>query len=218
MRPIHAIASALAALALAVGAVTAWQGAHEEGGPPPAPVDPGGVRDVLYARPFVLEQGYANTWREEQPLVTAGWLLVLEVDTDRVVPRQMLEPVLYVQGDTAESINQGWPSGRVVVLAPAPEGADGKPAALESLRAWFGPPELPERIDQADLALEGARADELGLAAFAPERFAAARARGGALLELPDRIPLERLAAELVLEFAPGEEQLARSLLVPLSR
>lgn len=217
MKPIHTLLAALLVLVLIGGAVVAVQGGDEGGAPPPAPTEPGGVSAVIYARPFVLDQGFQHSWRAERPLVTTGWLLVLEVERDYVTPREMLEPVLYVGDEVAERVNRGWPSGRLVVIAPTLEGADGLPVGVNP-RAWFGPPELPERIDAAALVTELARADAAGIQAGTSERFAAARERGGALLQLPDRLPLERLAAELVLELAPGEEELAHSLLVPLSR
>lgn len=218
MRPIHRTLAVLLAVALAGGAVIAWQGTRLEGAPPAPPVDPGGVRGLLYARPFVLDTGYEHSWRAERPYTTAGWLLVLEADAARVHPRELLEPVLYVEGDVAERVNRGWPSGHLVVIAPAPEGPDGRPAPLSTLRAWFGPPALPEQIDQEAVTVELARADQAGIQSFPNARFEAARTRGGALLELEDHVALERLAAELVLEYAPEDAALANSILLPLNR
>src|SRR5262245_27654193 len=63
---------------------------------PPIPATPAAVKNILYARQFKLEQGYEFEWRADHPKVTAGWLVVLEVDPDLVYPRNVAEPVLYV--------------------------------------------------------------------------------------------------------------------------
>ena len=149
----------------------------------------------------------------------AGYLLVLEVDPDFVAPRQLAEPVLYVGAETAERVNHGSPSGRAVVLVPAPRGADGLPALdLAHSPIYFGGARLPESVDLASARDELALAQQAGLRPIAPERIATALSAGGGLLQLADKTALERHAAQLVLRLAPGEEDLARNLLVPLSR
>ena len=54
------------------------------------------------ARPFTLQTPYRNDWSKERAMVSAGVLVVLEVDPALVVPRDSLEPVLYA-GDVAVS-------------------------------------------------------------------------------------------------------------------
>lgn len=205
--------------AVGASAITAWQ---SRGGPPspPAPSDRvRGVIDVLYARPFRLAEGYTHWFRRERPTAAAGYLIVLDVDPDLVVPRQLYEPVLYVGEETAERVNHGHPSGRAVVIVPCALGPDGEPAVrLEDCPIWFGSPALPEEVGAAEVRGELAKAWGAGVRPFAAARIGAALEAGGALLLLPDKTALERVAAELVLRYAPGEEELARSLLVPLDR
>ncbi len=122
--------------------------------PPPLPPTPAPVLDVVYARPFALEQGYEFTWRKEKPLVTEGYLLVLKVNPALVYPRQSAEPVLYVGDTTAERVNVGYPSGHLVVIVP------GKLADfdLKKTLIWFGTPDLPERCTAKTIAEEREKA------------------------------------------------------------
>jgi hypothetical protein len=178
-----------------------------------------GVKDVLFAQPFTLDAAYQHDWRAERPSVSSGYLLVLEVEDAFTVPRNSLESVLYVGTQTAERLNWGTGSGRVVAICPAQVGEDGLPQLdLGSALVWYGSPELPERVDAAKVELELAEARAAGLQPLASERVAAALEAGGELVQLPDRTTLERYGAELILEWSPSEHELAQSLLAPLVR
>jgi hypothetical protein len=205
---------ALAALG-AVGA--AWMTAAPQA--PAAPAEtPRGVREVLYARPFVLEESYRHTWRSDQPEVQAGWILVLDVDPALVVPRQVAEPVLYVGDQTAERLNHGDQSGHVIAIVPSPlDLARGAPE-LDPAKAamWFGTPRLPERVDPAVIAAERAAAVRAGIAPLAASSVAKAEERGGALAVFKDRTQLEREAAALMQVWSPEDYDLARTMLAPL--
>ena len=48
------------------------------------------VRGILYAQPFALEQPAVHWWRQERPSYTAGWLVVLDVDTALVKPMNQI--------------------------------------------------------------------------------------------------------------------------------
>lgn len=208
-----------AALVLAATAITAWQAQDGPDAPPALAQRASAVQQLVYARPFRLQAPYTHAYRLERPTVEAGYVLVLEIDPELARPRQLAEPVLYVGSQTAERINHGHPSGRAVVLVPAALGPDGLPALdLAAAPMWLGTPELPERVDAASLAAERAKAEREGVRPLGAARAAAALAAGGGLLALPDKTALERFAAELVLRYAPGEEEAARSLLVPLAR
>ena len=106
---------AVATLCLIGGAVSGvplgWQ-QEEEGLLPDLPEVARGVRDVLFAQPYALDEAYTHAWRSEAPETAAGYLLVLEVDEAFTVPRDTLESVLYVGDQTAERINWGTGSGR----------------------------------------------------------------------------------------------------------
>ncbi|MCB9914259.1 MAG: hypothetical protein H6828_03795 [Planctomycetes bacterium] len=217
-------------LTLSALALTAIAGAAALRGPlgwfqapnaplPALPVQALGVRDVLLAQPFVLDEPYVHTWRAEQPGVSAGYVLVLEVEEPFTIPRNTAESVLYVGDQTAERINWGTDSGRVVALVPAPQGADGLPVLdLAQALCFYGRPELPERVDAARIAEEQALAVAQGVGPLPAARVAEALATGGEVVHLADRTTLERYAAELVLEYAPAEAELAQGLLAPLVR
>jgi hypothetical protein len=189
-------------------------------GPTPSPVreapQAGAVWDVLYARPFRLAEPYTHNWRVERPAVSAGYLLVLSVDPQAVVPRQSLEPVLQVGEQTAERINGGHLDGALVVIVPSAAGPDGLPTLdLASAPIFMGSPALPEQVDAVHLTAELASTSAI---AFAPARINQALARGGQVLDLADRVALGQEAARLVLGYAPSESDLANGLLVPYQR
>ncbi|HRT43490.1 MAG TPA: hypothetical protein P5223_15675, partial [Phycisphaerae bacterium] len=81
--------------------------------PPHIPTTPAPVEDIVYARPFTLEQGYRYIFSKERPWVTEGTLLVLKVNKDFVYPREIAMPVLYVGNQPAERLNRGHESGHV---------------------------------------------------------------------------------------------------------
>ncbi len=186
---------------------------------PTLPSEARGVRGVLFAQPYVLEQGYVHSWRAERPLTDAGFLLVLEVEEAFTVPRNTEESVLYVGEEVAERINWGAGSGRVIALVPAPLGSEGVPELdLESALIFYGSPGLPERIDAnfVQIELEAARA--AGVKALSEASILPALEAGGGVKLFADRTALERHAARLLLEYSPSEAELAEGLLVPLLR
>ena len=204
-----ALPAALALLAL-VGGATAW--VRSRPAPPPTvppSADAGAVRGVLFAQPFRLDEPYVHTWRSEAPQVREGWLVVLEVERDLVVPRQLAEPVLYVGAQTAERVNAGDVAGRLVAIVPGALDPTADPA-------WFGAPELPERVDAAAVARELAAARAAGVPPLARAPGTRPDALGHPPIALADRTALERYAAELVLVWAPEERERAEGLLAPL--
>ena len=193
---------------------------QQEDAPLPAlPDEALGVRDILMARPYVLDEPYTHAWRAERPKTAAGFVLVLEVEEPFTVPRDTMESVLYVGDQSAERINWGAGSGRVVALVPTPMGADGAPQLdLSEALVFYGRPALPERVDATWIHEELELAEAQGLQALAAERVEAALAVGGELVSFPGRFALERYAASLVLQHSPAERGLAEGLLVPLIR
>ena len=172
------------------------------------------VRGLVCARPFKLETGYRSAWRAEQPLVTAGWLLVLDVDPNLVEPRDELERVLYVGDQTAERINQGDRAARCVVVVPSAPNAQGWPASnLAMQMMWFGSEALPETIDIAALQVARAEAVAAGITPFAQADVDAALACGGQGEKLHDRTELMVRAAQWILQYAPQERDFAQGLL-----
>lgn len=177
------------------------------------------VRELLFAQPFNLRSSYAHAWRAEQPAVEAGWLVVLDVDREFVRRTQTAEPVLYVADQTAERVNDGDRSGRLIAIVPSAVGSGGGPALdLREASIWFGAPDLPEQIDRAAIAREAAAAKTRGVVARPQVEVDRAVQAGGALTTFADRTELERYAAELVMAWAPEERDFAAGLLQPLVR
>jgi len=210
---------------LLIGAAGSAQGARPAAVPAQAE-----AFTLLYARPFLLEQPYTHTWREEAPQVRSGYVLVLQAELERIRPRQTLEPVLYAGAQTAERINapraapgsaSGVPGalGQLVVLVPAPLDAQGR-VAFDPWKTpiFLGTPAFPEEVDAARVRLELARARRLGLGPpRRPKATAAARAlaRSPAPLRLPDRDALELELANLIERYSPAEVDLVRGMRVP---
>jgi hypothetical protein len=205
-----------AALVLGAGALGAWVTQRQGEDLPALPERPTGVQRLVVAQPFRLEQPYAHAWRAERPSVRAGYLLVLDVDPQLAFPRQTAMSVLYVGDQTAERVNQGHLSGRLVVLVPAPADAAGLPVLdLAAAPIWFGAPGLPEQVDAAAVRAELERARADGVRPPAAAEVERALAEGGALFTARERNDLERHAAELILRYCPQERELAEGLLVP---
>jgi hypothetical protein len=210
MKKSHSIALLAAGTALLLGgAVTAWVSNQSSALLPALPSDARSAYDVLFAQDFELSESYTHWYRAEQPAVTRGTILVLEVDPELVIPRETHESVLYVGDQTAERINKGHTSGRVVVLVPAGTGA-----SIDSQPIWFGTPALPERVDAAIIAVERQKAVRDGVKALPVARWQAARLSAGALLSLPDRAELNIYLADLVERFSPDEIDLINGMRV----
>lgn len=184
------------------------------GAAPTVVVDqPRPVNEVVLARPFILEQPFEFDWRAERPLVKSGWIIVVAVDKALVAPRQLAEPVLYVGGQTAERLNLGHGSGRLVVIVPAPLDEAGAVRSIVSAQpTFFGAAMLPEQVDAATIAREIGAAKAAGVATITAEAEAVARVRGGDLLRVHDRAALLAATAPVVRTFAPDEQDRAQLL------
>ena len=176
-------------------------------GPPPLPAQlPVADVQLLHVQPFTLETPTVHAYRAERPSYDAGVLLVLGVDPEVVQPRQTAEPVLYVGGQTAERLNAGTNSGRLVVLVPG--------AFDASAPIFFGTPELPERVDAATVARELDAARAAGIAAPAGAgSFATADTEP---LPFENDHQLRVYASDLIELHAPDEVDLISGLRAPL--
>jgi hypothetical protein len=179
---------------------------------PPLPATPAAVQRLIHAQPFVLEQGYEFEWRADRPVIKSGWLLVLQVDSALVFPRQVAEPVLYVGKTTAERINIGHQSGRVVAIVPSALGKDNEPELklAESLM-WFGNPGLPEQVDEGQVESSRVAATRHGIKPFDSESIALAR-EARALIQAENREALRNVAADLIATYSPQEAELIESI------
>ncbi len=170
---------------------------------PSLPKTPAPIKELIIARPFILQDGFRFDWRQEQPTVNRGFLLVLEVDPDLVYPRQVAEPVLFVGDQTAMRLNVGYISGRVVAVAPHTQ---------DLARIWFGTPQLPEAVTAEIVSREQRLADNKGIHPLSSGKVDAALSRGGPPLRLANFNALLKEAAELINQYAPDENDLAEIL------
>lgn len=161
-----------------------------------------GVRGLLYARPFTLEEPYRYLYVKEQPEITSGYILVLEVDTRLAQPRQTDMPVLFVGSRPAELASSGSESGRVIVLVPGDTNLADSPL-------FYGSMELPERIDRARGIQERDLALSTGIAAPTAEEIGTALAAGGEPLAVRNIDHVYHALADLILTYSPQESELA---------
>lgn len=201
-----------AALVSAATVTAAPPAAPQHAGAPAIPQTPSAVQDVLFAQPFTLAEGYPFDWSKDRPMVTSGQIVVFQVNPDLVYPRQVAEPVLYVGGISAERINIGYQSGRVIAIVPDTIGADGKAVRQDLSKAWFGTPELPERVDAARVASESRLATSAGVKALSSDKVRIARDAGGDTAKLAHKWALLGVASKLVRQYAPDEVELADQL------
>jgi hypothetical protein len=144
------------------------------------PVVPVAVEEILLARPFALEQGYASDRQSERPVVTHGFIVILRVDPVLVTPRAIRQPLLYAGRRPAELITTGYPSGILAAIVPGP-------ADLRHTAIWFGEPALPEEVDEPVIRANVAKAAEAGIRPLPAEQVEHALAVGGEMLSAPDR-------------------------------
>jgi hypothetical protein len=175
---------------------------------PPVPATPAAVDGILFAQPFTVDEPYHHEWQAERPLVSAGMILVLQVNPELVIPRQTPEPVLYVGHLTAERVNSGYPSGVVVAIVPGD-------VNLGSSPVWFGDPALPEQVTTTIIGAQRYQAVEAGIGSFGTDTVDAALRAGDQTLKAADYDALRRRAAELVRQYASGEEDLADGIMAP---
>jgi hypothetical protein len=177
---------------------------------PPVPNTPAAVDQVVYARPFSLNDGFQYQYTNEPFQVTQGTILVLKVDPKLVVPRQIGEPVLYVGKQAAMRLNQGDQSGYVVAVVP------GRVDLTKDL-VWFGTAEVPERINAARVQAERQQAEKAGIKPLSVEQAKAATDAGGERVNAQDMSSLLRdTIGNLVEKYSPQEKHLAETWRLPV--
>ena len=221
--------SSVVVATLTIAAATTWFATRTEGtpqgtqetvlgdasaSPPAGNISPMGVSRILRAVPFRLSEPYTHYYRADQPSVSEGWLVVLGVSPDLVRPTNNYQPVLYAQlpggTQTLERINQGHLDGVTVALLP---GDIDDPAGLRNAPIWFGAPEMPERLTRAMIDTETERMEDLEVFTVSEDALRTAEPQPG-VLTLADRAVLEETAAELIIQYAPGEREFAEGFLI----
>lgn len=198
-----AVAAAAVAVALALSP-RAGQAAAKSPASQPARVVP--QLELVHAETFQVAQPYTHCWRADAPLVRSGWLLVLAGDPALLQVRQMKMPVLQVGAMTAERVNTGQESGKLVVLVPGD-------FRLQDAPIFLGSPALPEELrqDQIDAELALARAD----GAVPPTAAAIAKATKEGRAYAND-YELRQRAIDLVEQYSPVEKELIAGWRAPL--
>lgn len=197
-----------AAGALAVVATFAIQAAggaptdrQQAGAPAVRPIE------LLHAQQFHVRQAFQHVWRAEKPFYQDGWLLVLGCDPHQLTLTQAKQPVLYVGEQTADRINVGDESGRVVVLVPGD-------VDLADAPIFFGGVGLPEEVLHEQIVREVALARQAGVAPHTAETIAAVTV--AAPIEVEDDYQLRLRAIDLVEQHSPQERDLIRGWRAPL--
>lgn len=172
------------------------------------PATPAPVLDIVEIQPFRLKTAYRNDWMQSRPLVSTGLLVVLRVDPQYVVPRNVAEPVLYAGDRTVQRLSQGDRSGYVIGIIPGE-------INLAAAPIWFGRPQLPERVTPQVIREEQALAGRIEIRPFSQEKIQRATRKA---IEAADLAALLRgPAADLVLKYSPDEKHLAETWRLPVT-
>lgn len=169
--------------------------------PPRRPIE------LLHAQRFHVQEAFQHVWRAERPFYEDGWLLVLGCDPAELTVQQVKQPVLYVGEQTADRINFGDESGRLVVLVPGD-------VDLQQAPIFFGGVGLPEEVVQEQIEREVALARQQGIAPQAAETIA------GVMVDEPIEVEndyyLRLRAIDLVEQHSPQERDLITGWRAPL--
>ena len=177
--------------------------------PPNESFTPTATIDIVYAKPFQLNQGYTHDWSEERPFVKEGILIVLKVNPDLVRPTNAEQPVLYAGNQTVQRLNHGYESGHVIGIIPGR-------VDLSQTPIWFGGRDLPEHVTIETKGSERTLAKILNIKAYPKDKIQSvmrADFTAESLFEL-----LRDEAAELVLQYSPEEKYLAEDWRLPIAK
>jgi hypothetical protein len=170
--------------------------------------DPTPVKGILATVHFQLAEPYTDTRSADNSRVSAGALVVLDVDPALVTPRESVAPVLYVGGRPVQRLNHGDKSGHLLVLVPA--GTDPAVAPM-----WFGSADVPEAVTPDKIRNEQARAK---LARIGASRKATLARVDRPVVQAKDLAALLRdVAAPLIDEFSPQDRAVAAMWRLPES-
>jgi len=164
------------------------------------------VEGLVYARPFALSQGYRWSSVDDEPESDIGYIVVLRVDPELVVPRNSVSPILYAGDRMLQSLNFGHTSGHVIGLVPGQ-------VDLSETPFWIGPPITPGRVTAQSIRNEQDQARKAGIRPFSPEQIESATQP--AIVTTNLNALLRGELADLVLRYAPEEGDLARKWRLP---
>ena len=171
-----------------------------------AAVTPVRVDGIVYARPFALSKGYQWSSVDDEPQTDVGYIVVLRVDPKLVVPSNALSPILYAGDRMLQALNFGHTSGHVIGLVPGQ-------LDLSETPFWFGSPTTPRRVTPESIRAEQDQARKAGIRAFTPEQIESVTQPAIVTTDLNALLRGE--LADLVLQYAPEEGDLARKWRLP---
>jgi hypothetical protein len=176
----------------------------------PIPPTPAAINRILVSQRFTLSRPFKFTWTEEEPMISSGTLVVLDVNPALVVPRNSVrEPVLFAGSSAVLRLNHGHQSGRVIGIVPGT-------VDLTTAPIWFSRVEQPGRVTAQIASAELERATRAGIRPQPAQQLNAARratANSPSLASL-----LRTVGADLVLEFSPQERVLADQWRLPVAK
>lgn len=172
---------------------------------PSLPATPAPISELIAARPFTAETPWPTDWREDRAPVREGWIVLLRVPHEFVVPRQTQEPILYAGATTVERLGNFIEEGVVLAIVPATPRSNAVPGhgaesaegmrPLAQIAFWYGTPGLPEQVGVTDISREVASAEKAGIRPRSAAEVARALERGGVALKVADRAELLESAA-----------------------
>ena len=172
---------------------------------PPLPLTPQATTiEVLELQHFTLQEPGMHWMRADGAPYRRGVLLVLRAEPERWRLRQSFDNVLYVGAQTATRVNHGAGSGNLVVIVPGP-------IDLAAARVFLGEPNLPERVDQAEIERQVELARAAGVKPLGSSLASVQRAQ---TLHAADELELYLHASHLVERYAPDERDLINGLRV----
>ncbi|MCP3982041.1 MAG: hypothetical protein GY716_22275 [bacterium] len=168
---------------------------------PRVPELPAAIERLVWARPFVVEDGY-RPGADGRSLFSHGTFAVVRVDSALLLPVQSNQAKLFSSAGPAHRMNLGYPGTHLVLLIPGAV----DPA---STRLWL---DAVERLDAAGVLASRRRAQRRGLGGVAEAEVRSALAAGGEPLVVEDTAELLKRVASLVERYSPHEKRLIRSL------
>jgi hypothetical protein len=211
MKTMHWIGATALLGSVVIAGVTALmnsQGQQRDGQLPPAiPAEPHKQPvGVVYAQRFEVREPFTHYYRADKPQVKSGWLLVLSASPDLLYRRETYEPVLYVGAQTAERVNTGYESGRLVAIVPGD-------FLLEDAPIFFGSPSLPEATGGMDIDRELKLARDAGVRPPTADHLATVVKAD--VLRVQGSYELRMKAVDLVAQFSPQEKDFIAGERVP---
>ena len=166
-------------------------------GPGLAQYAPAPILDILYARPFVLTQGYQSRWESEHPTVTSGYVVVLAVHPVFLRLQAGAMPVLCAGSHTVEWIDHDFDSGILVGIVPE------RPDLSQTI-FWFAAPAYPERMTSERIQTSRAAAVAAAIGPPDAQSVTEALAAGGAELQVADKAALLEATSTLLAAYSGG--------------